>query len=303
MPIVAGVLIVAVVATAADFTWDSFGVRHTVMSGVVHGAAVLTAVGGVLGAAAGRTFRGLPVGAVAGVAGAASYYILIALFGGATYGWAIPAAWVLMWGYLAGLEGRWLRAPQRSWSEVFARGLGAAVLAGLAFSVVQTTLWGRPPEGGRSYLVQWASWAFAWAPGLFALTASTSRVPRAPVAHPEGALVAEAPGDSGSIGSVTGPELLARIDRGDHLHVLDVRFEGEFTAGHIPGAVNVPFMQIGARIDEVPGRPTDELIVYCGHGPRAHMAASALRRAGRTRLTFVTGHWAGWRSAGLRVER
>ena len=42
--------------------------------------------------------------------------------------------------------------------------------AGLAFALVRTILWGRPPAEGRNYLVQFAAWAFAWAPGLLALT-------------------------------------------------------------------------------------------------------------------------------------
>ena len=46
-----GVLVVAAVATAGDFIWYEFGVRHRAVVGVLHGAALLTSVGGVLGAA------------------------------------------------------------------------------------------------------------------------------------------------------------------------------------------------------------------------------------------------------------
>jgi hypothetical protein len=80
-------------------------------------------------------------------------------------------AWVLLWLMLAALEGRWLRRPaRRSWSEIAVRGSLAAILGGAAFAAVMTTLWGRPPEGGRNYAVQFAAWTFAWAPGLLALT-------------------------------------------------------------------------------------------------------------------------------------
>ena len=50
------------------------------------------------------------------------------------------------------------------------RGVVAALLGGVAFYLVLTTLWGRPPEGGRNYVVQFLAWSFAWAPGLVALT-------------------------------------------------------------------------------------------------------------------------------------
>jgi hypothetical protein len=137
----------------------------------VHGALLLTTVGAVLGAASGRVVRGLPVGALMGLGGAASYYVLVAVMDGATYGSAIPAAWVIMWLILATLDGRWLRAPQRrTWAAVAGRGLAAALVSGVAFYLVMNLLWGRPPSGGRNYVVQFVAWAFAWAPGLLALT-------------------------------------------------------------------------------------------------------------------------------------
>jgi hypothetical protein len=87
-----------------------------------------------------------------------------------TYGAAIPGAWVLMWLMLAALDGRWLRAPnRRGWGDIALRGVIAAVVGGIAFALVRNVLWGRPPAGGRNYALQFAAWAFAWAPGLLAL--------------------------------------------------------------------------------------------------------------------------------------
>jgi hypothetical protein len=54
--------------------------------------------------------------------------------------------------------------------EIAVRGVIAAVVGGLAFALVRNVLWGRPPDEGRNYLLQFAAWAFAWAPGLLALT-------------------------------------------------------------------------------------------------------------------------------------
>ena len=145
-----GIPIVAAAATAGDYLWYTLGVEHNITNGVVHGAVLLTAVGGVLGASAGRLVKGLPIGTLAGVGGALAYYAIVAVTGGTTYGAAIPAAWVVMWLLLAALEGRWLRAPaRRPWSEVSLRGGLAALLGGIAFALVMQTLWGRPPVGGR----------------------------------------------------------------------------------------------------------------------------------------------------------
>jgi hypothetical protein len=161
---------VASAATLGDYIWYTVGVRHTMTAGLIHGALLLGAVGVVLGVAAGRPLKGLPIGMLAGVGGALTYYLLILILDRRTYGTAIPLSWVAMWLMLAALDGRWLRAPaRRSWKEVATRGLFAAVASGIVFALVMNVLWGRPPAGGRNYLLQWATWAVAWGPGLLAL--------------------------------------------------------------------------------------------------------------------------------------
>jgi rhodanese-related sulfurtransferase len=97
--------------------------------------------------------------------------------------------------------------------------------------------------------------------------------------------------------------LLERIDRGDAPIVLDVRSASEFAAGHVPGAVNVPFTRVITGTGRVPARGAQPVVVYCGHGPRAWMAGAALRRRGHGRVMYLRGHMAGWRRAGLREER
>ena len=178
MRIIFGILGVALVATLTDYTWYVLHVRHSVMAGVIDGAVMLTAVGAVLGLDAGKPWKGLPIGALAGVAGALVYYLLLAFVGRRVYGFAIPAAWVTLWLILAVLDGQWLRAPERrSWAAIAIRGVLAATLSGVAFFLVMNTLWGRAPATGKNYLVQFAAWVIAWAPGLLTLTlASHDRI-------------------------------------------------------------------------------------------------------------------------------
>jgi hypothetical protein len=174
---VVGILGVALVATLADYTWYTLHVRHSITTGIAHGALLLTAVGAVLGLDAGRVLKGLPIGALAGIGGALTYYVLVALVDRRTYGSAIPASWVALWLIVAVLDGRWLRAPQRRpWREIAIRGVLAALLSGVAFFMVMNTLWGRPPATGKNYGVQFVAWVVAWAPGLLALT--LGRTPR-----------------------------------------------------------------------------------------------------------------------------
>jgi rhodanese-related sulfurtransferase len=102
---------------------------------------------------------------------------------------------------------------------------------------------------------------------------------------------------------VTAEDLLARMRAGTAPAILDVRSAREFAAGHLPSAVHVPFWRVSARIADIPARADDELVVYCGHGPRAKIAGRALRRNGFTRVVYLDGHFSAWRREGRPEER
>jgi len=158
-----GILFVAAVATIGDFIWYHFGIRQTILAGVVHGAALLMSVGAALGWSARHVATGVKMGLVAGVIGALSYYALVNGVGMMT---AMIGAWAVVWIALAIGEGRMLQQPRRRWLDVITRGLVAAALSGVAFYAVSSGLWGRAPAGGRNYLLQYARWIVAWAPGI-----------------------------------------------------------------------------------------------------------------------------------------
>ena len=97
--------------------------------------------------------------------------------------------------------------------------------------------------------------------------------------------------------------LLHRIDAGAAPVILDVRSHGEFARGHVPGARHLPFWRVSRRIGDLSISSNAELVVYCGHGPRALIAGRALRRHGFTRVTYLEGHFSKWRDAGFREEK
>lgn len=102
---------------------------------------------------------------------------------------------------------------------------------------------------------------------------------------------------------MTAEDLLERIRAGTAPAILDVRSAGEFAGGHLPGAVHIPFWRVRARVAEVPAGRDEELVVYCGHGPRALIAGRALRRRGFTRVAYLDGHFSTWRRDGRPEER
>lgn len=96
-----------------------------------------------------------------------------------------------------------------------------------------------------------------------------------------------------------GIPLVGAGDVGDRA-VLDIRQPGEFGAGHVPGARNVPLADVADHPEAVPHGPT---VVMCGHGERAMGAASLLARAGRTDLAVLDGGADDWAQAtGQRLE-
>jgi rhodanese-related sulfurtransferase len=96
-------------------------------------------------------------------------------------------------------------------------------------------------------------------------------------------------------------ELLERARKG-LVTVLDVRPAEEFTAGHLPGAVNIPVQQLEKRLGELPKRK--EIVAYC-RGPYCLMSYDAvqfLREKGLKARRLEDG-LPEWRAAGLPVTR
>jgi rhodanese-related sulfurtransferase len=59
---------------------------------------------------------------------------------------------------------------------------------------------------------------------------------------------------------------------------------------------------MAARWRELPVAPGAPVVVYCGHGPRAYMAGSILKRRGFSRVMYLTGHMKKWRELNFPIE-
>ena len=100
--------------------------------------------------------------------------------------------------------------------------------------------------------------------------------------------------------SIAPSELSARRASGTAPVVIDVRTPEEYAAGHIPGALNIPFDQVAERISEVDA--PHGVALYCMVGPRARKGETALLGAGYTPVLHLEGGLAAWQAAGLPVE-
>lgn len=88
----------------------------------------------------------------------------------------------------------------------------------------------------------------------------------------------------------------------DDVLILDVRSAEEYARGHVPGALNIPHTEVGARLDELSGAQHRPVVVYCEKGGRAGQAEATLLAAGFTDLHHLEGDMSAWRAAGRVVE-
>lgn len=107
-------------------------------------------------------------------------------------------------------------------------------------------------------------------------------------------------GDVAALEPVAHQDLARRIHDGEVV-VLDVRPEAEYAAGHIPGALNLPYDQLAARLAELPAKA--DIVAYC-RGRYCVFAPEAVRllRERGFNARPLEGGLPDWRHAGLPIS-
>lgn len=77
----------------------------------------------------------------------------------------------------------------------------------------------------------------------------------------------------------------------NHECIIDVREVGEYKAGHIKGAVNIPLSEIRDRLDEIP--KDRNVYLHCRSGQRSYNATLALQHLGFDNVYNVSGGFLG----------
>jgi rhodanese-related sulfurtransferase/DNA-binding transcriptional ArsR family regulator len=105
--------------------------------------------------------------------------------------------------------------------------------------------------------------------------------------------------DRANMDAIGFDELKARL-KTESVILVDVRPAEEYQAGHIAGAISIPFDQIDERLREIPR--DKEVVAYC-RGPYcvfADQAVAALARK-RRKARRLDGGFPEWKTAGLPV--
>jgi rhodanese-related sulfurtransferase len=100
------------------------------------------------------------------------------------------------------------------------------------------------------------------------------------------------------IPQVTAQELVGlREQEPDRIALLDVREQGEWSAGVIERSVRISLGELQSRTGELDREKL--LVVHCRGGYRSSIATSLLRRAGFRDIANLTGGIEAWKMSGL----
>ena len=101
---------------------------------------------------------------------------------------------------------------------------------------------------------------------------------------------------------VTPAEAVLLINRENAL-VLDVREEGEFAAGHVPEAKNIPLAKLAERAGELKKFQQKPIVVNCQAGMRSANACGQLQKSGFAQVYNLKGGLNAWNDAKLPVAK
>lgn len=85
--------------------------------------------------------------------------------------------------------------------------------------------------------------------------------------------------------------------------VIDVREDGEVSAGKIKGAKHIPLGQLKKRLVELEHAKNKPVLVYCRSGSRSAHACSVMTKEGFENVSNLAGGVVAWESANLPVSK
>ena len=103
------------------------------------------------------------------------------------------------------------------------------------------------------------------------------------------------------IRELTVEETIKCVNGGD-ARLIDVREDNEWFAGHARNAEHLSRGIIERDIEVVVPDKDAELILYCGGGYRAALAADSLQKMGYTNVASMAGGWRAWLEANAPIE-
>ncbi len=95
---------------------------------------------------------------------------------------------------------------------------------------------------------------------------------------------------------ITVQELKERMDKGEAVHLIDVREPYEHEEFNIGGLL-CPLGDVMRAIEEMEDHKSDEIIVYCRSGRRSDTAKQLMQQAGYQNVRNLLGGMLAWQEA------
>lgn len=96
-------------------------------------------------------------------------------------------------------------------------------------------------------------------------------------------------------------ELSNLIQEGGDILLIDVRTEGEYDQGHLPGAIVIPYDEFDTRYKDILEFKDKPIVLYCHVGGMGDYAGGVLLKNGFTNVKNLDGGINGWIKSGGRI--
>lgn len=106
-----------------------------------------------------------------------------------------------------------------------------------------------------------------------------------------------------AVQDVTEEQVIGWIESGQGPVIVDTRTQEEYDAGHVPGALHIPYDEMAQRSSELDAYRDRGVVVYCERGTRAGKAAATLVEAGFPDVRHLQGDMSAWRENKRPVEQ
>ena len=98
--------------------------------------------------------------------------------------------------------------------------------------------------------------------------------------------------------SISSQQLVNLVNR-QRAVVLDVRATGEYSAGHITDAINIPHSSLQSRLKEIEKYKERPVVIVCKMGQHAGSMGTLLKKAGFKDVSRLRGGLSAWQSENL----
>ena len=107
-------------------------------------------------------------------------------------------------------------------------------------------------------------------------------------------------GSSSTVKAMT-PDEVRELVAGGAITLVDVRENGEWAQGHIPGAIHKPLSRLRELAPALPD--AKPVVFYCAAGVRSAQAVALCRSLGLGHDTHLAGGVSAWTARGLPLSR